>query len=86
MTIFIGEIQSINELHHLFKSRLQFPDFYGMSWDAFWDAITGLVTMPDEITVTGFSKFRRLYPGDALTLEEIAKQYNSLNSAKIVLV
>ena len=86
MTILIGEIKSINELHHLFKGRLQFPDFYGMNWDAFGDAITGLVTMPDELVLAGFSKFKEQFPGDALILEDIAKEYNSLNREKIVLL
>ncbi|WP_405554065.1 barstar family protein [Streptomyces sp. NBC_01171] len=35
-------------LHLLLQRELGFPDFYGKNWGAFWDAITGLVWIPDQ--------------------------------------
>ncbi|MFF3404311.1 barstar family protein [Streptomyces sp. NPDC002659] len=33
------------QLHAALSQALGFPAFCGMNWDAFWDAITGLVEM-----------------------------------------
>jgi len=27
------------DIHQRFKEALEFPDFYGANWDAFWDCI-----------------------------------------------
>jgi hypothetical protein len=43
VTLDVSTIQDSMELHSLLKKELELPDFYGMNWDAFWDAITGLV-------------------------------------------
>ncbi|MFE9574497.1 barstar family protein [Streptomyces sp. NPDC006692] len=30
------------------EREFDFPYFYGRNWDAFWDAVTGLVEIPDH--------------------------------------
>nr|WP_257207653.1 barstar family protein [Bacillus cereus] len=42
------------EFYLLFKEKLEFPDFYGENWDAFWDCITGSVfPLPNKIIFEG---------------------------------
>ncbi|WP_231037507.1 barstar family protein, partial [Pectinatus frisingensis] len=46
------------------------PDFYGMNWDAFWDAITGLGFMDDaktHVMTIIMSKNDDTVPGIGLT-------------------
>ena len=31
--------KSAGEMHQRFKKDLEFPDFYGENWDAFWDSL-----------------------------------------------
>jgi len=52
----LNSVQNSEELHDLLKKKLDFPDFYGMNWNAFWDAITGLVELPDntDLSVDGY--------------------------------
>ncbi|MGH1145791.1 barstar family protein [Bacillus pseudomycoides] len=64
------------DLHLLFKEKLVFPDFYGENWDAFWDAITGLIEMPSELVFQGWSNFNKNLPSDAAMLKEILDEYN----------
>ncbi|MEU6540552.1 barstar family protein [Streptomyces sp. NPDC047000] len=40
ITIDVSEVTDERALHLLLKRELGFPDFYGMNWDAFRDAIT----------------------------------------------
>lgn len=41
----------IGELHEILKRELQLPDGYGENLDALWDAVTGMIYTPAEITV-----------------------------------
>ncbi|MFJ7154156.1 CPCC family cysteine-rich protein [Streptomyces sp. NPDC101118] len=45
----LAAVGDARALHAALKRELGFPDFYGMNWDAFRDAVTGLVTMPAEL-------------------------------------
>ena len=42
-TLDFSKIQHWNEFHQIIKQELDFPDYYGENWDAFWDCITDMV-------------------------------------------
>jgi len=65
-----------SDFHSILKRELGFPDFYGMNWDAFWDAITGLVKMPKTITITGWDVLEERFPEVASTFKELINKYN----------
>ncbi|MEU0914537.1 barstar family protein [Streptomyces althioticus] len=54
---------------------LRFPDFYGRNRDALWDAITGLVDLPDELTFTDCAAFSAALPTEARTLRGLFDDY-----------
>ncbi|VFT24356.1 LysR family transcriptional regulator [Pseudomonas aeruginosa] len=47
---------------------LALPPWYGCNWDAFWDAISGLVPMPRRLRLQGWSDFARRLPEEAAQL------------------
>lgn len=59
------------ELHATLATALGFPDFYGGNWDAFWDAITGLVAMPETLRLVGWTVFATRLPDDAAMLRRL---------------
>jgi RNAse (barnase) inhibitor barstar len=63
-------ITSVKALHDLLSEALEFPGWYGNNWDAFWDAITGLVEMPIELQLIGWDSFEERYPQDAKIMRE----------------
>ncbi|TNC72653.1 ribonuclease inhibitor [Janthinobacterium lividum] len=71
VTIDLSEINSPRQLHAALAAALGFPSFYGMNWDAFWDAITGLVDMPQQIELHGWPAFAARLPHDAAILQRI---------------
>ncbi len=85
MKIDVTEVKSISELHQLFKQELQFPDYYGMNWDAFWDSITGLIQMPEMLIIYGFDKLQTELPKDSEILSEIIEQYNKIGNNHILI-
>jgi RNAse (barnase) inhibitor barstar len=67
------------DLQELLARALEFPPWYGRNWDAFWDAITGLVEMPRRLRLVGWAEFATRLPEDAKLLQrclnEMAAQY-----------
>ena len=72
----VTNIKSSTELHLLLKDMLGFPNFYGENWDAFWDAITGLVELPMQIQFVGWGFLERNLPFDAKIMKECLSDYN----------
>lgn len=77
----LGDIESIAQLHMRLMEKLNFPDWYGRNWDAFWDAITALVDMPLILRLKNWSEFERRFPRDAKLMNDclqgMAQQYPS---------
>lgn len=77
ITIQLDGIKSENDLQIILMEKLEFPDFYGKNWDAFWDTITGLVEMPDELIFLGWDNFSSILPKDAEMLRKLLDKYNN---------
>jgi RNAse (barnase) inhibitor barstar len=47
--------------------QLDFPEWYGRNWDAFWDLISDpeIVRMPDKLILLGFQGFSKKLPREA---------------------
>jgi len=71
VTIDLSDINSPRQLHAALAAALDFPSFYGMNWDALWDAITGLVDMPQQLELRGWPAFAARLPAEAATLQRI---------------
>ncbi|WP_344013755.1 barstar family protein [Streptomyces thermospinosisporus] len=63
LVIDLTRVVDAEELHRLLQRKLGFPDFYGRNWNALWDAITGLVDLPQELTFTGCPPSRPPFGG-----------------------
>ncbi|WKK83579.2 barstar family protein [Marivirga arenosa] len=83
-TIDLGHIENIKHLHDTFAERLYFPEFYGNNWDAFWDSITGIVEMPNVLTLTNWDKFENTFEKESKILKEIIADYNNQNAEKLI--
>lgn len=66
----LSEVASADELHHLLRDALGFPGWYGCNWDAFWDAITGLVEMPERLRILGWDMLSKRFPEDAKLMQK----------------
>lgn len=62
LVIDLTEVRDAEGLQRLLQRELRFPDFYGRNWNAFWDAVTGLVDLPHELTFTGWDAFSASLP------------------------
>ena len=58
-------VQAGADLQRILSDALDFPGWYGMNWDAFWDTITGLVEMPKTLRLVGWGEINERMPRDA---------------------
>ena len=72
----VSAVQNLNDLHSLLKKELELPDYYGMNWDAFWDAITGLIELPDTLIFEGWNNVEEKLPKDSQVFTGILNDYN----------
>ncbi|MGC9540021.1 barstar family protein [Streptomyces sp. UG1] len=77
LVIDLTKVRDAEELQRLLQRELMFPDFYGRNWNAFWDAITGLVDLPHELTLAGWAAFSAALPAEAQKLRELLDDYLS---------
>lgn len=71
-----------HDLHKQFAALLDFPSYYGNNWDAFWDAITGLVEMPDVLILYNHLHFTFRFPAEGDALIRMVGRYNEFPNKK----
>ncbi|MCU7645930.1 barstar family protein [Pseudomonas piscis] len=77
LDIDLSAVGSSAELHILLRDALGFPAWYGCNWDAFWDAITGLVEMPRQLSFHGGSTLSQRLPDDARLLAQCLERMHA---------
>ncbi|EAG1698168.1 barnase inhibitor [Listeria monocytogenes] len=76
VTIDLKKVSTKEELQILLKRNLDFPDYYGRNWDAFWDTITGVVELPEKIIFENWLDLEESIPDEANSLKEMLENYN----------
>ncbi|MBK3634640.1 barstar family protein [Streptomyces sp. MBT97] len=84
ITIDVSKVTDERALHLLLKRELGFPDFYGMNWDAFWDAITGLVGVPDHVRFLSWDQLTAGAPRGAAMLRRALDDYQAMYRPEFV--
>ena len=67
------------EMHAVIKSSLDFPDYYGCNWDAFWDCLTDMYGDPTYIRIIGIEVIERKFDGAAEKMIGILKEFKHFN-------
>lgn len=87
ITVDLSAIRDANALHDALSDSLNFPGWYGHNWNAFWDAITALVEMPEVLELKGWASFSASQPGEAemmkKCLDDMSEHYPQFASSVI---
>ena len=62
------------EMHAVIKSSLDFPDYYGCNWDAFWDCLNDMYGDPTYIKIIGIEVIERKFGEEAEIMIGILKE------------
>ena len=63
------------EMHKVIQKSLDFPDYYGCNWDAFWDCLTNMVGRPIHIEIIGIETVIRKFGDAADVMIETLKEF-----------
>ena len=70
------------QVHEIIKEALDFPDYYGKNWDAFWDCLTDMVGRQTNIEIYGFDTLQQKFSEDANLFIEIIKEFKHYRNDK----
>ena len=64
-TIDFTKVEHYIEMHKVIQEALDFPDYYGANWDAFWDCITDFIDSRGlDIEIIGLDKIYSRFKED----------------------
>ena len=72
------------EMHFTIRQALDFPDYYGCNWDAFWDCLTNMVGRPIHIKIIGFDIIERKFENAAKIMMETLKEFKHYENDEYV--
>ena len=81
-TLDFSKVNSIQEIHQIIKDELDFPDYYGMNWDACWDCLTDMVGDPIHIEVIGMEMVQKKFSHCAQIMIEVFKDLKHWNNGE----
>ena len=74
------EVKNYWEVHAVLKESLDFPDYYGCNWSAFWDCLTDMYGDYMCIEIIGLENIRKKFDGFADKMIEILKRFKHYNN------
>ena len=72
------------EIHKIIKEGLDFPDYYGCNWDAFWDCLTDMAGEKIHIQIVGIDVLRSGYGDTADKMLEILQEFRHYCNDKFI--
>ena len=78
-TIDFTDVNHYWEMHAVIKKALDFPEYYGCNWSAFWDCLTDMYGDPIHIEIIGLDVIERKFNHSANKMIEILKRCKHFN-------
>ncbi len=79
-TLDFTNVQNYLEIHFVIRQALDWPDYYGCNWDAFWDCLTDMYGDPIHIEIIGLDVIERKFGDSAAKMIEILKRFKHFNN------
>ena len=74
-TIDFSGVNYYLEMHGVIWRALEFPDYYGCNWSAFWDCLKDMYGDPIHIEIIGLDVIERKFGDAAKKMIEILKEF-----------
>ena len=79
-TIDFTNVKYYLEMHGVIWKALNFPDYYGCNWDAFWDCLTDMYGDPIHIEILGLDVIEQKFDDAAEKMISILKKFKHFNN------
>ena len=78
------EVKYYLEMHAIIWKSLDFPDYYGCNWDAFWDCLTDMYGDPIHIEIIGLDMIERKFDDSASKMIELLKDFKHFGNDEVL--
>ena len=85
-TLDFSNVEQLSDFHQIIQKKLDFPDYYGANWDAFWDCLTDRVDVdePMNIEIIGVETLEQKLPGEFDQMISILKELKHWDSDRYI--
>lgn len=77
-----SKVEYYLDIHNVIKKELDFPDYYGCNWDAFWDCLTDMVGRPINIKIVGIENIENKFADGVRTMLETLQDFKNYRDGK----
>ena len=74
-TIDFTNVKNYLEMHFVIREALDWPEYYGCNWDAFWDCLTDMVGRPVHIEILGLDVIERKFGNAAKMMLDTLREF-----------
>ena len=77
-------VKNYFDMHFIIRDSLDFPDYYGCNWDAFWDCLTDMITLDGQIhiEIIGLDIIKEKFDDSADMILKILKKFKHFGNSK----
>ena len=77
-------VKNYFDMHFIIRDSLDFPDYYGCNWDAFWDCLTDMITLDGKlhIEIIGLDIIKEKFDDSADMILKILKKFKHFGNSK----
>ena len=79
-TIDFSNVNYYLEMHAIIWKTLDFPEYYGCNWSAFWDCLTDMYGDPMHIEIIGLDVIERKFGDSAEKMIKILRKFKHYNN------
>ena len=83
-TIDFTNVKNYLEMHFVIRQALDWPDYYGCNWDAFWDCLTNMVGRPIHIEILGLDIIERNFENAAKMMVDTLREFKHYEDDEFV--
>lgn len=77
-----SKVEYYLDIHNIIKKELDFPDYYGCNWDAFWDCLTDMVGRSINIRIVGIEKLENRFEDSIKLMLETLQDLKNYRNGK----
>ena len=74
-TIDFKDVKNRYDMFEIISTTMDFPDYFGNNWDAFWDCITDMANLEMQIDVLNFDVLKMVSEKDAAIFIELLTDF-----------
>ena len=79
-TIDFRNVKHFLEMHKIIQESLEFPDYYGCNWSAFWDCLTDMYGDSIYIEIIGLEVVEKKFDDSANKMIDILKRFKHFSN------